>query len=160
MSLIKNLPISNGIMVSNKYPDHSLKKFIVDNNIPFILKKNIHTIKIINLSPKPDLILIDDKKLVTEIWSMEGKKFNKNIVTFNRACTLMKYIGVFDHNTSIYLDFLLENENSEQVSKNLYDLGFKNIYITTGYDNHRIKRFPWIKDIVDKCPPFSNLTRV
>lgn len=156
MELIKKLAIKNTIMVSSKYPNKGLKSFLKTNEIHFLLKKNIPDIKIINITNKPDLILIDDNKLTMDIWLLEAQKFNKNILAFNHAYIFMKYIHLFDKEIPIYLDFLLENEDSQQVSKTLYESGFTNIYITTGFDSRKIKQFSWIKNIIDKSPPFKS----
>lgn len=156
MELIKKLAIKNAIMVSSKYPNKEIKIFLKNNEIHFLLKKNIPDIKITNITNNPHLILIDDNQLTIDIWELEAQKVNKHILAFRHGYTFMKYAHLLDKEIPVYLDFLLENEDSEEVSKNLYELGFMNIYITTGFDSRKIKRFSWIKDIFDKSPPFKS----
>lgn len=38
--------------------------------------------------------------------------------------------------------------------KELYEKGFKNIYLSTGYQNTDFSEMYWIKEIVGKLPPF------
>jgi hypothetical protein len=38
-------------------------------------------------------------------------------------------------------------------AKFLYEQGFQNLYLATGYEKDRFDDMPWIKDIVTKEPP-------
>jgi hypothetical protein len=124
------------------------------NKINFILKENISEIQITKIYKNPDLILLDDQKLVTKTWHIQSKKFNKKIITFNNTDIFMNLINSFDKETNIYLDSNLGSESGENIAKILFDRGFCNIYITTGYDPKKVKGIPWIKGIIGKEPPF------
>ena len=39
------------------------------------------------------------------------------------------------------------------ISKELFDMGFKNIYLATGLAKHDFNQMPWIKDVVSKNFP-------
>lgn len=106
-------------------------------------------------SLNPDLILIDDKKLVTDTWMIESKKHGKNIVTFNNKNALMECIERYEKSTPIYLDLNLDNDNGNDVAEELHILGYRNLYLTTGYDASKIVKSPWITEIIGKEPPFS-----
>ena len=53
-----------------------------------------------------------------------------------------------------YIDVhLSDNENGEQVTKELFELGFKNLYLATGFEVDQFSHITWIKGVVGKSPP-------
>lgn len=155
--MIKHLGLKNTVLVTNKYPDATMKVYVLkENRIKYIFKK-AHTINEDCRHKNPDLILVDDKKLVTDMWAIESKKHGKKIITFNNTNVLMKHIGLIDKNTPIYLDFNLDKDyiSDKKATKELYNKGYKKLYITTGYDLSNIPKSPWITEIIGKKPPFS-----
>lgn len=106
----------------------------------------------------PDLILLDDKKFITDIWSIEGQKYGKTIVTFNHIDTFMEYIPSVDKNTDIYIDLNLDEDNGDEIAKELYLLGYRRLFITTGYDLKQINKSPWVLEVISKEPPFSRFS--
>ncbi|MCL4418140.1 MAG: HAMP domain-containing histidine kinase [Actinobacteria bacterium] len=155
--VIQKLSIDkNSIIVSSQYPNTAMKQMFKKNKIKFILKENIPEIQITKIYKNPDFILLDDQKLVTKTWHIQSKKFNKKIITFNNTDIFMNLIHFFDKETNIYLDSNLGDESGESIAKDLFDIGFCNIYITTGYDPKIFRDVPWIKGIIGKEPPFLN----
>lgn len=106
----------------------------------------------------PDLILLDDKKLVTDMWSMESQKHGKTIVTFNHKDAFMKYIPLVDKNTDIYIDLNLDEDNGNDIARDLYLLGYRRLFITTGYALNQINKSPWVLEVISKEPPFSKFS--
>lgn len=156
LEIIKNLNLNNAVLVTNTYPDYLMKSDMKKHAIPFVFKKNLPSVRVFNIPNKPDLILVDDKKLITETWRLESKKHGMNIVTFNDKNTLMKYIEFFDKHTEIFLDLNLANDRGDELAKNLHALGYKKLYITTGYDLEKINKVPWVLGFISKEPPFLN----
>lgn len=103
----------------------------------------------------PDLMLVDDNKLVTDTWTIESKKHGKKLVTFNNKNVLMEHIKLFNKSLPVYLDLNLGKDNGIDIAEELYIMGYKNLYITTGYDPRKINKSPWIIEIISKEPPFS-----
>jgi hypothetical protein len=61
----------------------------------------------------------------------------------------------YNNNTIIYIDSELGDTLSGQVfAKEIYDHGFKQIYLATGHPSENFGDFPWIKSVVGKTPPF------
>jgi hypothetical protein len=42
----------------------------------------------------------------------------------------------------------------EEIAEKLFDMGFNNIYLATGYDADYFSDIPFIRGIVGKSPPF------
>lgn len=113
----------------------------------------------IEIQEDPDLVLIDDNKLVSEVWRIESKKSRKKLITFSDKNSFMKHSNQISKTTPIYLDLCLGNENGDEIAKELFDLGYKELYITTGYDITKINKSFWIKDILGKEPPFMTIEK-
>jgi signal transduction histidine kinase len=116
-----------------------------------------HEAVVINqILKRPDLILIDDNKSVTDSWKLSALHKKKDIVVFNNINDVSNEIKDFDRATPIYIDYDLgETISGEQYAKNLYDQGFINIYLTTGYQPSSFKPMHWIKSVIGKEPSFE-----
>ena len=104
---------------------------------------------------KYDGILIDDDELIRRVWSLHAQAKQKKILTFENPEDFFSEIEKFDRGTNIYIDSNLEsNVKGEEVSKEIYEKGFKNIYLETGYIKEYFPEMSWIKDILSKSPPW------
>ena len=55
----------------------------------------------------------------------------------------------------IYIDSNLERDiKGEELAKTLYDQGYTNLYLCTGYPPETFGKMPWLKAIIGKEPPF------
>lgn len=103
------------------------------------------------------LVLIDDDSLMRSTWSTYGKLAGYNVSTFENLDEFLKVKSNFQTPTPIYVDFKLGNNiTGAEVTRQLADLGYENLFIATGYDDLNINDFPWVKDIVGKMPPFKS----
>jgi len=103
----------------------------------------------------PDLILIDNDNLILNVWEYSARTHNKMILSFNNFFDAEKAIQGFERSTPIYIDSDLGDElPGEEYAKILYDQGFRQIYLTTGYEPSSFKSMYWIKGIVGKTPAF------
>jgi signal transduction histidine kinase len=104
---------------------------------------------------KVDYILIDDDALMHQMWTMYGK--NLQMALFKSAEEAEASIMAYDTSTPIYIDSTLGNGvKGEDYAKTLYERGFHELYLATGYDPDHFSPMPWIKKIVGKRPPFLN----
>ena len=69
---------------------------------------------------------------------------------------LNKEIAQFDKGVPIYIDSNLGGAvKGEDISKDLHERGFTNLYLATGYSHKRFPRLPWLQDIVGKEVPWQ-----
>lgn len=100
-------------------------------------------------------VLIDDDPLVRKNWEITAKNKKIRLDAYSSFKDFSNKIDFYDKETEIYMDSeLAEGVKGEEVSQKLYSLGFKNIYLETGYDKNKFKNLNHIKDIVSKTPPF------
>lgn len=87
-------------------------------------------------------------------WEIKAKKNGKTIVCFSTAAELREKLGDFHSETVFYIDVQLSsNENGEQFSRELFDLGFSNLFLATGHSADKFTHLSWIKGVVGKSPP-------
>lgn len=104
-----------------------------------------------------DAILLDDDPLIHQVWLMAAKKKGKNICCFSKKEDLFSSLKDYPSNTPIYIDSNLgENEQrGEEVARELYALGFTELYLATGYAANIIQAPSCIKRVVGKAPTFD-----
>jgi hypothetical protein len=79
----------------------------------------------------------------------------KKVATYSGVDEFLKDVEVLNKDVSIYIDSDLGDGNrGEVLSKEIYNKGFKKIFLTTGFGKNDFGDMPWIIDIVDKDPPF------
>lgn len=101
------------------------------------------------------IILIDDDKLIHLSWKLRASKANNIIEAYVTTDEFLNSNPSPLDELDIYIDSNLENgKKGEYEAKRLSDLGFKNIYLTTGYQDLKQEDYPWLKGIISKTPPF------
>ncbi|HPO95766.1 MAG TPA: HAMP domain-containing sensor histidine kinase [Elusimicrobiales bacterium] len=100
-------------------------------------------------------VLIDDDPLVRKNWGITAKNKKIKLDSYSSFDEFLNKIDFYGKETEIYIDSdLADGVKGEEVSKKIYYLGFKNIYLETGYEKNKFKNLNHIKDIVSKTPPF------
>jgi len=80
----------------------------------------------------------------------------KVLKAYPSAEAFLKEADQFDKGTPVYVDSDLGNgSKGEEVSKEISQMGFTNIYLATGYRSTDFGPLPWLKGIVGKAPPWS-----
>jgi hypothetical protein len=161
LDLIEQLDLKGQtILVTSRYEELEIRerikklgmKIIPKNFAPYI------PIFIVDESVKekqPELIFIDDDKTLTEAWKMQASFIKKKIATFNCSDDFKNVMNRYNKDIPIYIDSdLKEQIPGEFFAKFLYEQGFRNLYLATGYEKDRFGDMPWIKNIVNKEAPF------
>lgn len=157
IDVIKQLHLEKtAILVTSRYENVKVREEASGLGIK-ILPKNFAAyidIEILS-SATQEIVFIDDDEALTSLWQLAGKTSNKQVHVFNRSSEFTKVIHTFKKDTPIYIDSSLAEEiRGEDFAKGLYDQGFSELYLATGYDADHFKPMPWIKKIVGKNPPF------
>ena len=101
-----------------------------------------------------DLIIIDDNSSLTDAWKFYGKSVGKRVKAFNTIPSINEIIN-YNINIPIYIDSDLGCAISgQEYAKELHELGFLNLYLSTGFPANYFGDLPWIKEIIGKEPPF------
>lgn len=159
LDLIEKLGIANkSILVTSRFDEQHIKDRCIKLGVKLIPKmmSEIAPIKFVDHF-KYDLIHLDDDELIRMSWQLSAKKENKNILSYHSVEMLMRDIDTFPNTIPFYIDSSLgQNQlRGEEVAQILFNLGYKNLFISTGYDKEYFKDMPWIKDVIGKRAPFS-----
>lgn len=107
-------------------------------------------------SKKLTNIFIDDDKLMRMCWMEEAKGKNISLEVFSESEELFSQVQSYDLDCTFYIDSKLGNGiRGEHIAKKLYDLGFKNLYIATGYEEDKFAHLTFLKGIRGKESPWS-----
>lgn len=100
-------------------------------------------------------ILLDDDELVRLTWESVAKRKNINFVAYANPSDLYKDIEFIDRSSRLYIDSLLGNDvKGEDIAADLFQKGFKEIYITSGFNKEFFNHLTFIRDVRDKRPPW------
>jgi hypothetical protein len=106
-----------------------------------------------------DAVLLDDDVLVHMSWKMAAKMKGKTLLPFDQLDALMAAVHRFDLKTPIYVDSNLGKSTplkGEEVLEKLHQLGFRDLYLTTGYHVDTIdQRFLSMMTVMGKDPPWD-----
>tara|TARA_R110000868_G_scaffold362686_2_gene624915 strand:- start:38166 stop:39959 length:1794 start_codon:yes stop_codon:yes gene_type:complete len=146
--------IKQSYLVTSRYEDESIRKACDKIGLKMIPKPySVHIPIKEPTTMKYDAILIDDDALLRSTWELAASMDEKQLLTFADADSFLQQADTIDKTTTIYIDSQLGNGvKGEQIAKDIYDLGFKTIYLATGHDPDRYPSMPWIKAIVGKEP--------
>lgn len=100
-----------------------------------------------------DAILIDDDSLVQMTWKYVAKEKGKSLLVCTTAEEFWKAANDIDRNTPVYVDSNLGNDvKGTEVSLQIFEAGFKTVYLETGYPASEFPPMPWLKGILGKDP--------
>jgi hypothetical protein len=92
------------------------------------------------------------------MWTSSASKKELEIKTFETVEELESVITNLSKNSVFYIDSnLSDHVKGEQYSKKLFEKGFQNIYLCTGYEPEDFKDCHWLKGVIGKSPPWANL---
>lgn len=117
-----------------------------------------YTIKL--MTPDIDAILIDDDPLIHAMWEFSALKNDKKILSFHSTCEFFEHISTHSitciEQVNLYIDSNLGNNlKGEVIAKEIYESGYRTIYLITGNNKETFPReLYWIKDILGKEPPW------
>lgn len=158
LDIIKELQLNhNAIIVTSCFEDSQLRFQCELMSVKIIPKSYVPFIKIVQ-SQNDDfvddkIILIDDDEMIRATWLATAENIGKKIITFSSFENFMNAISTLSKNSTIYIDSDLGDKSKGEIyAKYLFEHGFTNIYLTTGYLAEQFDFMPWIKSIVGKDP--------
>jgi hypothetical protein len=93
--------------------------------------------------------------MMRSTWLFAAEEAGITISTYASFDEFLNEISNYNKDTLIYIDSDLGNNiKGEICAKHLFDEGFFEIHLATGYSKDMFSPMPWIKAIVGKEPPF------
>jgi FixJ family two-component response regulator len=145
----------NSILISARSEEVKIIERASKMSLKILPKSMALNVPVTNKVVSSNIILIDDDKLVHMNWKRTLRKKGYELSSFYSVDDFLDNSKSFERKTPIYVDSNLgEGLKGEILSEDIYNEGFKNLYITTGYHSDSINKPLWIKDIIGKAPQF------
>ncbi|HEU5281906.1 MAG TPA: ATP-binding protein [Gammaproteobacteria bacterium] len=157
LDLIQYLGIkSQSILITSHYEERDLRARCESLGVQLIPKDMAALVPIhIRTERMVDAILIDDDPLIRAAWDMDAKAKQKILVSFSTAEAFTKIASTFFKKTPIYIDVSLANGvRGEDVAAGIFELGFLNIYLATGYNPEKFSHLTFLRGVIGKYSPF------
>lgn len=101
------------------------------------------------------IVLIDDDKLIHLGWKLRASKAGLQIRSFYSVDEFLSENIPTDSIKNVFIDSDLGNDFKGEIeAKKIYELGYRNIILTTGHTDIDKKNYPWLKEVRSKEPPF------
>jgi len=104
-------------------------------------------------------VLIDDQKSIQLMWKIGADQSGKKILIFPNVSSFLEKAAEINTGTTIYIDSDLGGKvRGEVEAKKIHDLGFLDIYLTTGHsaDQFDLEEYPWIRSVRGKTVPWQD----
>lgn len=147
--------VRNSILVTARGDEPQIIKACEKHGIKLLPKTMANEIEIKYLSSLKKVILIDDDKLTHFSWKLAAKKAEVELQTYFSVQDFIESSETLEKHTPIYIDSDLgEGLKGEVLSEEIFNLGFTQLFMATGYSANDFKKPFWIKSILGKNPPF------
>jgi anti-sigma regulatory factor (Ser/Thr protein kinase) len=158
LDLIEQLDIgSSSILITSHYEEPEIRERCKHLKVKLIPKElaGFIPIEILPITA-PDAILIDDDTLAHSIWQMSAKQRGKTIKTFLSPEQFMFNANGLKSTIPVFIDSQLASDvKGEDAAKEIFEImGFKEIYLVTGFDKEKFPAMYWIREILGKNPPW------
>lgn len=101
-----------------------------------------------------DWVLIDDDPIVHATWQIMAQEKNKLFLGFKSYSEFQQKKDTISTNSNIFIDSNLGNGfKGEELGKSIFDQGFSNLYLSTGYEADQFANLEYFKSVVGKEPP-------
>jgi hypothetical protein len=153
---IKSLGIANNsVLVTSRHDEELVMERCTDLRIKMIPKGIAPVIPIKFVSSEIKYVFLDDDPFIAEAWEMDAATKKIDLKTFLDYQKLLDDARSLPADTLFYLDHNLGGEVSGiDVAKKLHQMGFREIFLSTGYDPAHFKDVKVIKGVFGKEPPF------
>lgn len=106
------------------------------------------------LSGRPDAVLVDDHIWIRKGWELSAARAGKRLLTCKSMHEFLAAQPHLDRSTVLFIDSdLCDEMPGEQFARSMFDAGFTEIFLATGFDADRFPPMPWLRGIIGKDPP-------
>ena len=159
LELIKKYKlIHKAYLVTSKVENEKLRFAAQRAGIKIIPKPFVFYIPIHYTAKTPGetvYVFLDDNLTLRTAWQLAATNAKVTLKCFADTAACRSELSNFPKETIFYLDSNLgERMSGEMFAKELFDAGYRNMYLATGYANKNYDECIWLKGVVDKEPPF------
>lgn len=146
----------SSILVTSIFDTKEILKKVTAHGIRMIPKYLIEHIEVSGYSAEAyEYVYIDDDAILRMGWEMNAKKNNVNLLTLSHTDEFFKNDSKINKDlTKIFIDSNLGSNSvrGEEFASDLYQRGYKNLFLATGYPKEEFSQYPWLSIIGKSCP--------
>jgi hypothetical protein len=147
---------ASAILVTSHYENKQIRETCKRLGVKLIPKSMAGFVPIsVDSSPvRYDAVLIDDDDLIHLTWKGVALSSNTNLISFFDVSSFLEKSRDIDHDSPIFIDSNLGNGlRGQDFVSEIKALGYKKIFIATGYSPETLGSIDGIMGIVGKEPP-------
>ncbi len=146
----------SSILVTARSEEKELLAEVTKSKIKLLPKILATDVPILENKETTTVVLIDNDNLVHMNWKIQMKDKGLDLNAFYSIDEFLASSSSYQPDTHIFLDSDLGDGIKGEVDGiQIYDKGFNNIRITTGYTE--IDQPEWVKSVITKCPQRTGL---
>ena len=145
----------DAILVTSRADEAELREKCAKRGLRLLPKQLAPFVPVTVEAPKQryDAILVDDDSLVHMTWQNQAKRAGKLFKGYFDPEVFFKEAATIDTNCPIYVDSSLGNGvKGEELVPRLLALGFKKIFLATGYEPDQFAHVQGLSGVVEKDP--------
>lgn len=154
INLITDFKLQNrSVLVTSHFMDSEIQESCIKFGIKMIPKESVLNIDVQfkELNTPKEIVLIDDDKFTHLNWRRSARDNGITLQSYYNVSEFLNDSEKFNLQIPIYIDSNLGNgQKGEIVSKDIFDMGFENIYLATGRPKNDIQVPYWIKNVQGK----------
>jgi signal transduction histidine kinase len=165
--LIKEFSLEKAsLLATSKFNDPVVLEEVTALGIRLIPKEMIRflQIRISGISPYESdrTVLLDDEISNQLAWKLAAKKVGVRLECFGTSQELFNNLSEISLNSTFYIDFSLGEAlpNGLEVIQQLHNRGYRNLYLSTGYEKESFSNVHFLCGTIGKMPPWSSLNKI
>jgi len=160
--------LSRAVLVTARWEDPNLRaramrlglRLLPKNMVPRIEIAFAGTTPETEPSTRPDAVLVDDHIWIRKGWELSAARSGVRLLTCRSMPEFLAVQQALPRSTALFIDSDLGDEmTGEQFAATLFDQGFTNIYLATGFDAGGFPPMPWLRGVLGKDPPDWSMLR-
>ena len=162
IDVIENLKIfTNSYLVTSHFEDNSIIQRCERYGIKVIPKSlagqiPVDIVPIVSKKERFDVVHVEDDLYIRKFWVHRAELAGLRILSISKPDELFNHLSSIGKHCLFYIDQNLGKGSIDgmNLAKKLFNLGFRSLFLSTGYDEGDLPRTKFLKGIVDKYPPW------
>lgn len=151
--IIESKTSDRAVLLTGQASNQKIIDIAKQNHVRIIDKMDLDKVEFVETGHnQADLVLIDDSKANHIAWTIEAKKLGRNLACFLDLNTFTRGASGLAKTTPIFIDFSLDSSGytGRDVARTLFQEGFTQLYISTGYPPERVGQIPEVIRVLGK----------
>lgn len=147
------------ILVTSRFEEKSVSEAVALHRLRMIPKEMARYVPVCHSKcATTSYVFLDDDRVTREVWDESAKDNGVVLTSFSTPDELLANLSKIDPVAHFYIDKDLGKSGcGTEVAKKIYDAGFRNISLATGYRQKDMSDLPWwIRGTIGKTPPWKS----